>query len=74
MSTLAEQLARYDEEHALLRELTYPEEDRARYTSAKWSGEYRWFRSVNVVPLEKIRRLKRCGEPRFPGWPQEETP
>ena len=58
MGTLEEQLARYEEDHALLRQCIIPEEDRAKYTSAKWSGEYRWFRSPNVVCLEKVRRLK----------------
>jgi hypothetical protein len=43
MSTLKDQLARYDDEHELLRQCVVPEEDRAKYTSAKWAGEYRWF-------------------------------
>jgi hypothetical protein len=58
MGTLQSRLARYDEEHELLQRLTIPEEDRAKYTSAKWSGEYRWFRSSNIICLEKVRRLK----------------
>jgi hypothetical protein len=37
------------------RRLTIPEEDRAKYTSVKWSGEFRWFRSPNVVPIEQWR-------------------
>ena len=41
-----------------LRSLTWAEEDRHRYTSAPWSGGYRWFRSPNVVPLEQYRRVK----------------
>jgi hypothetical protein len=57
-ATLKHQLEQYDEEHELLRQCTIPEEDRAKYTSAPWSGEYRWFRSPNVVCLEKVRRLK----------------
>jgi hypothetical protein len=43
---------------AFLREWTIPEEDRAKYTTAKWTGEYRWFRSLNVVCLEQYRRKK----------------
>ena len=58
MSTLKDQLARYDDEHELLRQCVVPEEDRAKYTSAKWAGEYRWFRSPNVICVEKVRRLK----------------
>jgi hypothetical protein len=57
MGSLAEQLKRYEEEHAFLRGLTLPEEDRARYT--KWSGEYRWFGAPNIVCLEKARLLRR---------------
>jgi hypothetical protein len=59
MRTLKEQLDQFETEHEFLRQLVIPEEDRGLYTSAKWSGEYRWFRSPNVVCLEKLRRLKR---------------
>jgi hypothetical protein len=41
---------------AFLREWTIPEEDRAKYTTQPWAGEYRWFRSPNVVCLEQYRR------------------
>jgi hypothetical protein len=58
MGILTEQLERYDEEHGLLRQLTIPEEDRPRYSLSGWTGGYRWFRSPNVVCLEKVRRLK----------------
>jgi hypothetical protein len=58
MAGIREQLERFDADHDLLRQLTIPEEDRGNYTSAKWSGEYRWFRATNVICLEKIRRLK----------------
>jgi hypothetical protein len=47
-----------DEALAFLRELTIPEEDRAKYTSLPWTGEYRWFRSPNVVCLEQYRRQR----------------
>jgi len=57
MGTIADGIARYEQEHALARQLTLPEEDRAKYTSAKWEGGYRWFRSPNVICLEKYRRL-----------------
>jgi hypothetical protein len=47
------------EQHARndLREWTFPEEDRALFTTAPWRGEYRWFRS-NVVCIEQWRRKK----------------
>jgi hypothetical protein len=69
MGTIAEAIARYDDEHVFARQLLLPEEDRARYTSLKWEGGYRWFRSPNVIPLEKARRLKSsvscpAGQPR----------
>lgn len=57
-TTLRNQLEQFDADHDLLRRFTIPEEDRARHTSAKWAGEYRWFRSPNVICLEKVRRIK----------------
>jgi hypothetical protein len=59
MGTIQGAIAQYDEEHAFAQQLTIPEEDRATYTSAKWAGGYRWFRSPNVVCLEKYRSLAR---------------
>jgi hypothetical protein len=59
MTSLKELLEQFEAEHDLLRQLVIPEEDRLQFTSAKWSGEYRWFRSPNVVCLEKARRLRR---------------
>jgi hypothetical protein len=41
---------------AFLREWTIPEEDRHNYTSLPWAGEFRWFRSSNVICLEQYRR------------------
>jgi hypothetical protein len=41
---------------AFLRELTPCEEDRHLFTSAPWRGEYRWFRSPNVIPFEQYGR------------------
>ena len=36
-----------------LQQFTFPEEDRALFTTTPWKpGEYRWFRSSNVVPIE----------------------
>jgi hypothetical protein len=39
-----------------LRRVTWPEEDRALFTTVPWSGGYRWFRSPNIVPLEQHRK------------------
>lgn len=58
MGSIKSQLAKYEEEQEFLRQFIIPEEDRAKYTSAKWCGEYRWFRSDNVICLEKVRRLR----------------
>jgi len=41
-----------------LRAWTFPEEDRAQFTTAPWRGEYRWFRSPNVICIEHWRRRK----------------
>jgi hypothetical protein len=43
---------------AFLREWTIPEEDRAKYTTQPWAGEFRWFRSPNVICLEQYRQRK----------------
>jgi hypothetical protein len=58
--TLLEQLRAYEDEHAFLRQFVVPEEDRHRFTTVKWAGEYRWFRSPNVVALEKVRSIKQA--------------
>jgi hypothetical protein len=58
IENLLDLIARYDEGHAFLREFVVPEEDRPLFTSAKWTGEYRWFRSANVVCLEKARLVR----------------
>ena len=41
-----------------LRHWTFPEEDRAQFTTAPWRGEFRWFRSPNIVCLEQWRKKK----------------
>jgi hypothetical protein len=43
----------------LLRQLTFPEEDRHLFTTAPWRGGFRWFRSPNVVPIEQWRRERK---------------
>ena len=66
MPTLGDAIARYDDEHSFARLITLPEEERARYTSAKWAGGYRWFRSPNVICLEKARRVRLAANARSP--------
>jgi hypothetical protein len=61
MGSISTAITKYDEEHAFARQLILPEEDRAKYPAVKWDGGYRWFRSPNVVCLEKYRRLKALG-------------
>ena len=56
--SLLELVKRYDDEHAWLRQFVIPEEDRHLFTTVKWAGEYRWFRSPNVVCLEKVRLIR----------------
>jgi hypothetical protein len=46
------------EDENFLRRLVLPEEDRRRY-GIPWSGGYRWFRSPNVIPLERQRARRR---------------
>jgi hypothetical protein len=47
-----------------LREWTFPEEDRALFTTTPWKpGEFRWFRSPNVVPIEQWRRKQATSSP-----------
>jgi hypothetical protein len=41
--------------------ITFPEEDRHLFTTTPWRGEYRWFRSPNVIPLEQWRRQRERG-------------
>ena len=49
---------RYSEkEEAFWRKMILPQEDRAYLTGAEWKGGYRWFRSVNVVPIEHWQRI-----------------
>jgi hypothetical protein len=53
-------LEEYDQQHAFARRVIPPEEDRARLTTSRWEGgyRYRWFRANNVLCLEKARKLK----------------
>jgi hypothetical protein len=44
------------EQEAFWKRLTFPHDDWPRLTSASWKGEFRWFRSHNVIPFEWYRR------------------
>ena len=46
-----------NEKETLWQKLTLPEEDRDRSTPRV--GGYRWFRSANVVPIERYRRARK---------------
>jgi hypothetical protein len=50
-----ELLEQDDSKHDLLRQLTIPEEDKAGFIP---SSGYRWFRSTNIICIEKARRLR----------------
>ena len=46
-----------DDDEAFMRSLIRPEEDRRRlYPTIPWEGGFRWFRSPNVVPIERYRQ------------------
>lgn len=60
-TSIQEALEAYDREHAFARSVLLPEEDRAKLTAARWEGGYRWFRTRNVVCLEKAQRLRAEG-------------
>jgi hypothetical protein len=60
MGHMASEDAQRDAGEAFLRAWTIPEEDRPKYTSQPWSGEYRWFRASNILCLEQHRRARRA--------------
>jgi hypothetical protein len=41
---------------AFLRSITFPAEDLPLFTVAPPCGGFRWFRSPNIVPMEKYQR------------------
>ena len=66
--TIGERLVEYEADYAFARQITMPVEDRVKFMpAAKWGGGYRWFRSPNVVCLEKYRRMLRT-QPRRLKW------
>jgi hypothetical protein len=63
VDSIAHALEQYESEHELARRLLLAEEDRIAL-NLPWTGGYRWFRSSNVVCLEKFRRLRAQVSPR----------
>jgi hypothetical protein len=51
---ITEQKIEQDDDEAFMRSLTRCDEDRRR-PGVPWNRGYRWFRSVNVIPLERYR-------------------
>jgi hypothetical protein len=49
-----------EDDDVFMRRITYCEEERRLHTSAPWSGGYRWFRSPNVIPIERWRRTHKA--------------
>ena len=46
-----------DTDEAFLRQLVLPEEDRLRlHPTVRGTGGFRWFRSPNVIPIERWKR------------------
>ena len=57
-------LAEYEAKHVFVRQVSLPVEDRLKYMPRQgtWQdGGYRWFRSPNIVCLEKYRQLRAAG-------------
>jgi hypothetical protein len=55
-----------EDDDAFLQQLIISEEDRRRlFPRTTWTGGYRWFRSPNVIPLERYRKFseeRSCNE------------
>jgi hypothetical protein len=43
-------------EELFWKQLVVCEEDRPRFTTSKQRGAFQWFRSPNIVPIEKYQR------------------
>jgi hypothetical protein len=63
---ITKRLAEYEAEHEFLRRFTLPQEVRMLITTAPWPGGYRWFRSPNVICLEKVLAALRRPEVEHP--------
>jgi hypothetical protein len=49
---------REDREDAFWRKLVLPEEERLA-NGTVWRGGYRWFRSPNIIPIERYRNKRK---------------
>jgi hypothetical protein len=57
---VVEQIKEEEDDEAFMHSLTRCEEDRRRlYPGVAWDGGYRWFRSPNVIPLERFKPSKK---------------
>jgi hypothetical protein len=45
-----------EDDETFMRRITFAEEDRHRFTSTPYRSGFRWFKSENVVPIERWRR------------------
>jgi hypothetical protein len=52
-----------DDEEEFWRTWKFSEEGRRAFMSVPWDGGYRWFRSPNVVCLERHRRIRKDSAP-----------
>jgi hypothetical protein len=53
-----------DEDEAFLRSVVLCEEERRRlYPGVEWRGGFRWFRSANVIPMERFRPSRQRPQP-----------
>jgi hypothetical protein len=44
-----------EDDEVLRRTISFPEEDRHLFTTMPWGGGYRWFKTENVVCLDRYR-------------------
>ena len=58
------------EDEAWRRQWTLAFEDRRALTTAPWRGEHRWFRSDNIVPLERYRSAEEWRRICAAVWPR----
>jgi hypothetical protein len=60
---IADALAEYEAKYETVRRMSLPVEDKLPYMQRiiRDTDGYRWFRSPNVICLEKYRRLKAAG-------------
>ena len=56
MVTIEKSVLDEDEDDSFLQSLVLPEEDRMRLAPTPWRGGYRWFRSPNIIPIERYRK------------------